>query len=58
MPDDSYDNFMTAILQAARDTATKAKATDVGWFQRSQSTLAPIIEERNKLLHKVRQFTN
>ncbi len=48
-----YDNYQEIILQAVILTATHHKCQCEGWFQMSQMTLAPLIKERNEILHAI-----
>jgi hypothetical protein len=50
----SYDDFNKCILKAAELTAVKVSKKNEGWFQFSRAEVAPLLEERNKMLHQVR----
>ena len=49
-----YTDFNSAILIAAKDTATKQRTKNQGWFHHSNSILLPAIHHRNRLLHHLR----
>ena len=49
-----YTTFNTAILTAAKDTATKQITKNQGWFHHSNSMLIPAIHHRDRLLHHLR----
>ena len=53
--DMDYDSYQEAILQAGALTATHHKKQCTGWFQMSPSTLAPLITERNQILHALKR---
>ena len=42
-----YTNFNSAILIAARDTATTDQNKNQGWFHHSESNLLPVILHRD-----------
>ncbi len=46
-----YDDYQEIILQAGMLTATHHKQQCEGWFQMSRATLAPLLKERNQVLH-------
>jgi hypothetical protein len=46
-----YDTYQEAILQPGALTATHHKKQCTGWFQMSRTTLAPLLTERNQILH-------
>jgi hypothetical protein len=50
-PDMDYDSYQELILQAGALTATHHKRQCEGWFQMSRATLAPLLKERNQVLH-------
>jgi hypothetical protein len=50
-PDMDYDRNQEVILQAGALTATHHKCQCKGWFQMSRTTLAPLLKERNQVLH-------
>ncbi len=50
-PDIGYDEFQTVILKAGALTATYQKHQCNGWYQMSRATLAPLLKERNEVLH-------
>ena len=50
-----YEDFNAAVLQAGELTATIVRTRVEGWFQFSSDTLAPMIAERDQLLHQIRQ---
>ena len=54
-PNMDYDEYNEIILKAGELTATTHKQTCDRWFQMSRSTLAPLLSERNKILHCVKQ---
>jgi hypothetical protein len=49
-----YDSYQEEILQAGALTATHHKRQCRGWFQMSQATLAPLLAERNQVLHAIK----
>ncbi len=49
-----YDSYQEAILQAGALTATHHKKQCTGWFQMSRATLAPLLTERNQVLHALK----
>ena len=53
--DMDYDSYQEAILQAGALTATNHKKQCTGWYQMSRSTLAPLITERNQILHALKR---
>jgi hypothetical protein len=55
--DMDYDSYQETILQAGALTAThhKKQCTGTGWFQMSRSILAPLITERNQILHALKR---
>ena len=53
--DMDYDEYQEAILQAGALTATHHKRKCNGWFQMSRITLAPLITERNQVLHAIKR---
>jgi hypothetical protein len=50
-----YDSYQEAILQAGALTATHHKKQCTGWFQMSRATLAPLLTERNQVLHALKR---
>jgi hypothetical protein len=54
--DMDYDKYQEAILQAGALTATNHKRKCNGWFQMSRITLAPLITERNQVLHAIKRI--
>jgi len=50
-----YDAYQEAILQAVALTATHHKRKCNGWFQMSRTTLAPLLTERNHVLHAIKR---
>jgi hypothetical protein len=48
------DTYQEAILQAGALTATHHKKQCTGWFQMSHGTLAPLLTERNQILHALK----
>jgi hypothetical protein len=46
-----YNSYQEVILQAGALTATHHKCQCKGWFQMSHTTLAPLLKERNQVLH-------
>jgi hypothetical protein len=53
--DMDYDAYQEAILQAGALTVTHHKRKCNGWFQMSQTTLAPLLTERNHVLHAIKR---
>jgi len=53
--DMDYDSYQEAILQAGALTATHHKRKCEGWFQMSRATLAPLLTERNQVLHALKR---
>ncbi len=53
----SYDDFNKCILRASELTTVKVSNKNEGWFQFSRAEMAPLLKERNKLLHQVRSAT-
>ncbi len=49
------DNYQEIILEAGMLTATYHKQQCNGWFQMSRATLAPLLKERNEVLHATNQ---
>ncbi len=52
-PNMEYDDYQEIILQAGVLTATHHKRQSEGWFQMSRITLAPLLKERNEILHAI-----
>jgi hypothetical protein len=52
-PNMEYDDYQEIILQAGVLTATHHKRQSEGWFQMSRITLAPLMKERNGILHAI-----
>jgi hypothetical protein len=48
-----YDSYQKVILQAGALTATHHKCQYSRWFQMSRATLAPLLAERNQVLHTI-----
>ena len=55
-PDMEYDDYQATIMKAGELTATHHKRQCDGWFQMSRTTLAPLLKERNQLLHSVKRM--
>ena len=53
-----YEDFNAGILKAGELTATVIRKRVEGWFQFSSDELAPMLKERDQLLHRVRQESN
>jgi hypothetical protein len=53
-----YDEYNAAILKAGELTMTINKQKCEGWFQLSRATLAPLLTNRNQLLHAVKQSSH
>jgi hypothetical protein len=51
--DMSYDNFCKAVVRAAKETAIAINCKCEGWYTASKSILAPAIQEKNRLHHRV-----
>jgi len=54
--DMDYEQFNKSILKAGEMTATIIKENCEGWYQYNRETIAPILDEKNKLLHKYRSL--
>jgi hypothetical protein len=54
-PGINYDDYQEIILKAGMLTATYHKQQCNGWFQMSHATLAPLLKERNEVLHATNQ---
>ena len=50
-----YGSYQEAILQVGALTATHHKKQYNGWFQMSRATLAPLLPERNQILHALKR---
>ena len=46
-----YTTFNSLILLAARETATKLKYDNKGWFNHFLETFLPVITNRGNLIH-------
>jgi hypothetical protein len=53
-PDIDYDSYQEVILQVGALTATHHKCQCEGWLQMSRTTLAPLLKERNQVLHAIK----
>lgn len=53
-----YDEFMATTLKAGELSAMIIKANGEGWYQFGHKALSPILDERNKALHMIRQATD
>ncbi len=53
-----YEEFNDAIRQSGMNTAIPLKEQCKGWYKFSQTELMPIIEEKNQLVHTLRQKVN
>jgi len=53
--DMNYEEFNDAIRQSGMNTAISLKERCEGWYEFSQTELMPIIEEKNRLVHTLRQ---
>ena len=51
--DMTYDAFCEAVVRAGRETAVSIECQCEGWYQASESILAPAIEEKNRLRHQL-----
>jgi hypothetical protein len=49
----SYDNFCEAVIRAGKETAIAIDCKCDGWCAASKSTLAPAIQEKNRLHHRL-----
>ena len=56
--DMSYENFCEAVVRAGEFTAVIVKKGCVGWYTESESILAPAIQEKNNLRHRLHDRTN
>jgi len=53
--DMTYDNFCKAVVRAGRETTMSIENKCEGWYTASNAILAPAIEERNRLRHKLQE---
>ena len=53
----TYLQFMSNMLQASADTATKIQNKTIGWFEEEKETMIPTIKSKNKLLTDMRLAT-
>jgi len=53
--DMTYDNFCEAVKRAGRETAMSIENKCEGWYTASETILAPAIEEKNRLRHKLQE---
>lgn len=56
--DMSYENFCEAVVRAGEFTAVIVKKSCVGWYTESESILAPAIQEKNNLRHRLHDRNN
>jgi hypothetical protein len=56
--DMDYEEFNNAIRQSGKNTAIPLKERCKGWYEFSQTELMPIIEEKNRLVHTLKQKVN
>ncbi len=56
--DMSYENFCKAVVRAGELTAVAVKKSCVGWYTESESILAPAIQEKNHLRHRLHDCNN
>ena len=53
--DMTYENFCKAVVRAGRETTMSIENKCEGWYTASKAILAPAIEERNRLRHKLQE---
>jgi len=53
--DMTYDNFCKAVVRASRETNMSIENKCEGWYTASEAILAPTIEEKNRLRHKLQE---
>jgi len=51
--DMSYDNFCEAVVRAGEITAVTVNHSCAGWYTASEGILAPAIQEKNRLRHRL-----
>ena len=51
----TYDNFCEAAVHVGRETAMSIENKCEGWYTASKAILAPAIEEKNRLRHKLQE---
>jgi hypothetical protein len=51
--DMSYDNFCKAVVRSGKETAVAIDRKCKGWYTASKSILAPAIQEKNRLRHRL-----
>jgi hypothetical protein len=49
----SYDNFCKAVVRAGKETAVAMDCKCEGWYTASKGILAPAIQEKNRLRHRL-----
>jgi hypothetical protein len=53
-----YDNFCEAVVRAGRETAVAIDPKCEGWYMASEHILAPAIQEKNQLHHRLHDRSN
>jgi hypothetical protein len=53
--DSSYDEVMTALANAAKFAASEPEKVNKCWFEYNKEVLMEAIDERNRLLHSMKQ---
>ncbi len=53
-----YNNFCEVVVHAGRETAIPIDCKCKGWYAASKSILAPAIQEKNQLRHRLHDRSN
>ena len=51
----SYKDFCKALMEAARETASRPIEVNKPWFDFNKEILVPMMEKRNRALHRTRE---